>query len=99
MTMARNKRERVLVTGASTGIGAATVERLTGDGWDVVAVARRADKLHDLASRTGCRGIVAALPSPAGIGKVIGLLSETGGIGSIINNAGGARGLDRIEDA
>jgi len=43
-----------LVTGASSGIGAAVVERLSKEGLKVHALARSADKLADLAARTGC---------------------------------------------
>ena len=43
-----------LVTGASSGIGAATVERLCREGVTVHALARGADALSDLATRTGC---------------------------------------------
>jgi NADP-dependent 3-hydroxy acid dehydrogenase YdfG len=43
-----------LVTGASTGIGAVIVERLAKRGLHVHAVARNADRLADLARRTGC---------------------------------------------
>ena len=43
-----------LVTGASSGIGAATVERFRREGLEVHALARSADALHDLAARTGC---------------------------------------------
>jgi NADP-dependent 3-hydroxy acid dehydrogenase YdfG len=43
-----------LVTGASSGMGAAVVERLTREGLEVHALARRADALNALADRTGC---------------------------------------------
>jgi NADP-dependent 3-hydroxy acid dehydrogenase YdfG len=43
-----------LVTGASSGIGAATVERLCKEGLQVHALARSAGKLAELAARTGC---------------------------------------------
>jgi len=42
------------VTGASSGIGAATVRSLTGSGWSVIALARRADRLEQLRTDTGC---------------------------------------------
>jgi len=46
--------QTALVTGASSGIGAATVERLCAEGLQVHALARSADKLAELAARTGC---------------------------------------------
>lgn len=46
--------KKALVTGASSGIGAATVERLAQEGIEVHAIARSADKLAELAKKTGC---------------------------------------------
>ncbi|MFM0094412.1 SDR family oxidoreductase [Paraburkholderia nemoris] len=43
-----------LVTGASTGMGAAIVERFCREGLEVHALARNAERLNELAERTGC---------------------------------------------
>jgi NAD(P)-dependent dehydrogenase (short-subunit alcohol dehydrogenase family) len=45
-----------VVTGASSGIGEATVQRLARDGWTIVAAARRLDQLHALADRVAASG-------------------------------------------
>src|SRR2546423_7641005 len=43
----------MLITGASTGIGAATARRAVGDGWRVALAARSEDKLSDLVGELG----------------------------------------------
>jgi NADP-dependent 3-hydroxy acid dehydrogenase YdfG len=86
-----------LVTGASSGIGAAIVERLVREGWTVYAAARRADRLQAL-SRTGARPLVLDLTDGAAVERVIGgVLAADGRIDALINNAGyGAYGA--LED-
>jgi NAD(P)-dependent dehydrogenase (short-subunit alcohol dehydrogenase family) len=51
-------RRSVLVTGASSGIGRSTVERLCASGAQVVAAARNVNELARLAEETGCEPLV-----------------------------------------
>ena len=90
---------RALVTGASSGIGAATVRRLRADGWEVVATARRADRLADLASETGAEAFAADVTSDDDVAALVEHLAATGGLDAVVNNAGGAFGLDPVEHA
>jgi NADP-dependent 3-hydroxy acid dehydrogenase YdfG len=90
---------RAVVTGASSGIGAATVRRLRAEGWDVVAVARRADRLEALAAETGAEPFVADLTSDDDVARLAAHVEATGGLTSLVNNAGGALGLDPVAEA
>ena len=85
-----------VVTGASSGIGAATVRRLARDGFDVVASARRADRLADLAAETGCRAIPLDVTDQASVDA---LAEQVGDCRVLVNNAGGAFGLAPVGDA
>ena len=90
---------RAVVTGASSGIGAATVRRLRAEGWDVVAVARRADRLAALAQETGAEAFAADVTDDADVARLAEHVRATGGLTSLVNNAGGALGLDPVADA
>src|SRR4051812_45844388 len=90
---------RVVVTGASSGIGAATVRLFRSRGWEVVGVARRADRLETLATETGASTFVADLTKQADVDALRDHLAATGPVHAIVNNAGGAKGLDSVENA
>jgi NADP-dependent 3-hydroxy acid dehydrogenase YdfG len=97
MTASTDRPRRALVTGASSGIGAATVRRLRADGWDVVATARRADRLAALARETGADTVVADLTRDADVAALVTHVRDTGGLDAVVNNAGGALGQDTVE--
>ncbi|MGL3804652.1 SDR family oxidoreductase [Paeniglutamicibacter sp. R2-26] len=85
-----------VVTGASTGIGEATVRALRAAGWTVFAVARRADRLEALAEETGAIAVPADVTDDAQVDAVLAAVAAAGGIDTLINIAGGARGADYL---
>jgi NADP-dependent 3-hydroxy acid dehydrogenase YdfG len=85
-----------VVTGASSGIGAATVRRLIAAGWDVTAVARRADRLADLAQDVGCATFQADITSDEDVAALAAELDARGPVHALVNNAGGAVGMDTV---
>lgn len=90
---------RAVVTGASSGIGWATVARLAQHGWDVVGVARRADRLAELKAQTGADVRVCDVTSQQDVDALAGYVAETGGADVIVSNAGGALGLATVEES
>lgn len=81
--------QSALVTGASSGIGAATVAALRERGLTVFAVARRQDRLDQLARDTGCEPIAIDLRDSKALYAGLGGLE----VDILINNAGTGRGL------
>jgi NAD(P)-dependent dehydrogenase (short-subunit alcohol dehydrogenase family) len=102
--------KRVLITGASSGIGEAGAERFAREGAEVIAVARRADLLEALSERIGKAGGTAS-PIPCDLSDLdaVDELADTvatrfGGVDILVNNAGRsirrplADSLDRWHD-
>ncbi|MBF4463407.1 SDR family NAD(P)-dependent oxidoreductase [Rathayibacter sp. VKM Ac-2878] len=85
------------MTGASSGIGAATVRLFRERGWQVVAVARRRDRLEALAAEAGAEFVVADLTDEQQVASLREHLAASGPVHALVNNAGGALGLDTVE--
>jgi NADP-dependent 3-hydroxy acid dehydrogenase YdfG len=86
-----------LVTGASSGIGAATALLLAHQGWSVVAAARRLDRLEALATqRQGIRPLALDVTDPRSVEALVAAVPECD---LLVANAGGAYDLDPVASA
>lgn len=94
-----SEARRVVVTGASSGIGAATSRLFRSRGWEVVGVARRADRLEALAAETGAETFVADVTAQADVDALRAHLQHLGPVHALVNNAGGAFGVEPVESA
>ena len=91
-------QKRILLTGASSGIGYATAVRLAEAGHQVIAVARRRELLQELSDNHGVDTVVADMTSDNDVAAVIEHARSTGGVDVLINNAGMALGTESVED-
>jgi NADP-dependent 3-hydroxy acid dehydrogenase YdfG len=86
-----------VVTGASSGIGAATARRLAAEGFEVVAAARRRERLDALAASVpNVRAVTLDVTSPASVAALAASLDD---VAVLVNNAGGAIGTETVETA
>jgi NADP-dependent 3-hydroxy acid dehydrogenase YdfG len=90
-----------VVTGASSGIGAATAAQLAGAGYHVVLAARRADRLEEAAARARERGgsAQAEVLDVTDTAAVAAFARSLDRCDVLVNNAGGAFGMEDVADA
>lgn len=86
-----------VVTGASSGIGAATARALAQAGFRLWLGARRLDRLREVAEPLGATALPLDVTDAHSVAAFLQDLPEV--VHLLVNNAGGALGLDRIEDA
>jgi NADP-dependent 3-hydroxy acid dehydrogenase YdfG len=91
-------RGTAVVTGASSGIGAAAAKQLADAGFDVVTGARRMDRLRDVAASIGpaARALELDVTDPASVGEFCDAVASCR---LLVNNAGGALGLEPVAHA
>jgi NADP-dependent 3-hydroxy acid dehydrogenase YdfG len=85
-----------VVTGASSGIGAASARALAGDGFHVVCAARREDRIKQLAEEIGGRAVVCDVTDAASVQQLAASLDS---VDVLLNNAGGAFDQATVEEA
>jgi NADP-dependent 3-hydroxy acid dehydrogenase YdfG len=85
-----------LVTGASSGIGEATVRSLAAQGFHVVAAARRLERCEEVAREVGGRALQLDVADPESVAQLAEALPD---VSVVVNNAGGALGLEPVAEA
>jgi NADP-dependent 3-hydroxy acid dehydrogenase YdfG len=89
-------RKTAVVTGASSGIGAAAAKALAEAGFAVVLGARRADRLAEVAAECGGTALALDVTDEASVAAFAERIERCD---VLVNNAGGAFGLDSIAGA
>ncbi|WLP89349.1 SDR family NAD(P)-dependent oxidoreductase [Gordonia sp. NB41Y] len=91
-----DSRPVAVVTGASSGIGAATARTLAAQGYHVVLGARRVDRVAALAAEIGGTGRQLDVTDEDSVTAFVAGLDT---VSVLVNNAGGAKGLDPVATA
>ncbi|TCN40858.1 NADP-dependent 3-hydroxy acid dehydrogenase YdfG [Kribbella orskensis] len=95
--MTSSARPLAVVTGASSGIGAASARRLAREGFEVICAARRLDRVEALAKEIDGRAVRCDVTSAEDVAR---LTAEVGDrLDLLVNNAGGAFGFEPVAEA
>ncbi len=90
-------RRIAVVTGASSGIGAATARHLAREGFEVVCAARRTARIEALAAEIGGRAVACDVTDAGQVAALAEAVGPT--LDVLVNNAGGAFGLSPVAEA
>jgi NADP-dependent 3-hydroxy acid dehydrogenase YdfG len=93
---AMNNGRVALVTGASSGIGAATVRALATAGFEVVGAARRLERVEEVVGDLGGRALRLDVTDDDSVAALAESLPD---LSVLVNNAGGALGLEPVAEA
>jgi NADP-dependent 3-hydroxy acid dehydrogenase YdfG len=90
-------RRTAVVTGASSGIGAATARALAAEGYAVWCAARRTDRVEALAAEIDGVAVTCDVTSPESVAAMADAVGDT--LHVLVNNAGGAFGFDPVAES
>lgn len=94
--MSEQRPQLALVTGASSGIGEATVRALAAQGFETIAAARRLERCEQLAAEVGGRALRLDVTDAD---SVAALAAEIDELEVLVHSAGGALGLEPVAEA
>ncbi|MBB3042179.1 SDR family NAD(P)-dependent oxidoreductase [Nocardioides soli] len=97
MTSLPTPSRTAVVTGASSGIGAATARRLAAAGYHVYCAARRGDRIADLADEIGGTAVACDVTSEESVAHLASVVGDR--LDVLVNNAGGAFGAAPVAEA
>ena len=89
------ERRTAVITGASSGIGAATARRLARDEFDLILGARRVERLEEVAQETGGRALPLDVTDESSIERFV---TNIDAVNVLVNNAGLASGMEPIAE-
>lgn len=96
-TSSSSTRPVAVVTGASSGIGAASARRLAAQGFHVFAAARRLDRIEALAAEINGTAVACDVTDDAQVAALASTVGEQCDL--LVNNAGGALGQEPVAEA
>jgi NADP-dependent 3-hydroxy acid dehydrogenase YdfG len=88
------RQRTAVVTGAGSGIGAATARALAAEGLHVFCAARRADRINAVAEAVGGTAVVCDVTSAQDVARLADAVGPA--LDVLVNNAGGALGVDQV---